>query len=232
MNYINKCNLSQSTTLEEINAYTEEVRQGRISCGLPSCPNCKTQPDFFKRHDARKRKFYIVIEQIVIKIVSLLVRWKCPGCSATRTEYPSFALPYKRYTLPTIQAFCACYIENHDVTYRSIVNAFPLEYQSGSDFETNSAPMMEHSTIHRWITTLGCYSSIVNTATDLILQKEPSSSLCRNLGSLIIPPKKYHSSLRQKRLRICLYLIVLDKLFGLIFNISIFPKLATNCGYG
>ncbi len=227
---INNC-LSQSATLEEIKAYTELVRQGVIHCALPACPNCETSSDFFKRHDARERKFNVIDEQVVIVIISLLVRWKCPGCNVTMTDYPGFALPYKRYTLPTILTFCGHYVENHDATYRGIVNEYPLEYQPGSDSEMESPAMMEHSTIHRWITTLGSYSCIVNTATDLILQKEPASPLCRDLASLKISSKKYRSFLRKQFLQLCFRLLTLEAAFYSLFHVSIFPQLATYCGY-
>jgi hypothetical protein len=223
--------LSQSATLEEIEAYTEMVRQGVISCALPTCPNCETSSDFFKRHDTRERKFNAITGQIVIVIISLLVRWKCPGCNVTKTDYPGFALPYKRFTLPTILAFSGQYVENHDATYRGLVNTYPLEYQPRSDSEMESPAMMEHSTIHRWITTLGSYSCIVNTATDLILQKEPASPLCHDLASLKIPSKKYRSLLRKQLLLFCFRLVTLETVFHSVFHVSIFPQLATLYGY-
>ena len=227
---INTC-LSQSASLEEIEAYTEMVRQGVIPCALPACPNCETSSDLFKRHDIRERKFNVISGQIVIVVISLLARWKCPGCNVTRTDYPGFALPYKRYTLPTILAFCGEYVENHDASYRGIVNEYPLEYQSKPNFDVKRPAMMEHSTIHRWISTLGGYSCIVNTATDLILQKDPASSLCRNLASLKVPAQKFRSQLRQQCLLLCLRLVTLDAVFHSAFHVSIFPQLATNCGY-
>ena len=43
---------------------------------------------------------------LVYIVIGLLIRWKCPGFSKTFTQYPWFAVPYKRYTLPTIIDLC------------------------------------------------------------------------------------------------------------------------------
>ena len=66
---------------------------------LPSCRHCNTSSKDFKRHEARQRQFYVISENIVNVILGLLIRWKCSGCDITFTDYPEFAVPYKRYTV-------------------------------------------------------------------------------------------------------------------------------------
>lgn len=159
------------------------------------------------------------------------MRWKCPGCKKTKTDYPYFALPYKRYTVPTILAFSQAYVQDTSNSYRRLVNSCPLPYQGEPDSDTGREPMMEHSTIHRWITTLGNYSRLVQHATDLMVQADPVTSLCRDLAGLKISPSKYMSSKRKQILLTCSQLVTLIPLYSNTFQVSIFPKLATRAGY-
>ncbi len=159
------------------------------------------------------------------------MRWKCPGCKKTATDYPHFALPYKRYTLPTLLAFSQAYVNAPFNSYRRLVDGCPLPYQVEPDSETGREPMMEHSTIHRWITTLGGYSCMVQNSTDLMVQANPTTSLCRDLAGLKISPLKYISPKRKQILFTCSQLVTLVPLYLAQFRVSIFPKLATRAGY-
>ena len=91
--------------------------------------------------------------------------------------------------------------------------------------------MMEHSTIHRWITTLGGYAGVVQNATDLMVQANPTTSLCRDLAGLKISPLKYMSSKRKQILLTCSQMVTIAPLYLAQFGVSIFPKLATRAGY-
>jgi hypothetical protein len=160
-----------------------------------------------------------------------LLRWKCPGCNRTATDYPDFALPYKRYTLPTIQAFSQAYVENPSLTYRGLVDNCPLLYETKSGAEPGLEPMMEHSTIHRWISTLGGYFRLVQNATDLMLQADPTTPLCRDLAGLTVSPRKYMSAIRKQVLLTCFQLVTIAPRYRSGFQVSLFPMLATHVGY-
>lgn len=226
-----KPNFLQSATVEQIQEHTDQVRQGLDSCYLPPCPRCGVTPDFFKRHEKRRRIFKINIEQLLIKVLGLLSRWKCPGCNKTATSYPCFALPYKRYTLPTIQTFTRAYVEDPATSYRKLVAACPLVHETSPDSDSNREPTMEHSTIHRWINTMGSYSRLVQNATDLIIQADPTTHLYRSLAGLKVSPGKYRSPSRKQTLLTCFHLVFLMPLYRTIFQTGIFPKLATLSGY-
>jgi hypothetical protein len=226
-----KFNFLQAATAEQIQGHTNQVRQGLDPCILPPCSRCGVTPDFFKRHENRRRIFYIIVELIVIKVLGLLSRWKCPGCNKTTTSYPGFALPYKRYTLPTIRTFNQAYVQNQAASYRGLVAACPLVYGMLPESDSNREPMMEHSTIHRWISTMGSYSHLVQTATDLVIQADPATRLHRDLAGLKISPGKYRSSSRKQILSTCFHLVFLMPLYRSIFQTGIFPKLATLSGY-
>jgi len=226
-----KSNFLQTAAAEQIQRHTNLVRQGLDPCILPPCPRCGITPNFFKRHEKRRRKFNIIFEQFVKMVLGLLSRWKCPGCNKTATSYPWFALPYKRYTIPTIQTFNQAYVEDPAISYRKLVAACPLVYEMSPDSDSNREPMMEHSTIHRWISTMGSYSRLVQNATDLILQADPASSLCRDLAGLKVSPAKYRSSSRKQTLLTCFHLVFLMPIYQAIFRTGIFPELATRSGY-
>jgi hypothetical protein len=87
------------------------------------------------------------------------------------------------------------------------------------------------STIHRWITTLGCFTQTCRTALILLLQENPGSSICRDLARLIIPQRKYKTNRRKKQLTGCRQLVIIEAFFQAIFKTSIFTKLATRLAF-
>ncbi len=226
-----KPHLLKSATIKQIEQHTALVRGNRVVCGLPECPKCRFSPHLFKPHERKPRQFYVIVDQWVITVMGLLMRWKCPDCKKTATDYPDFSLPYKRYTVPTVLDYCERYVTDSTNSYRQLVNECPLVYQPRSDSEVPYAQMMEHSTIYRWVTTLGGYSKIVRTATDLINQADPNTTIHRDMANLSIASKKYTSEKRKKRLVECFQLIVTDKVYHWVFGVSIFPNLATNCAF-
>ncbi len=226
-----KSNFLQITTVEQIQEHTDQVRQGLDPCCLPPCPRCGVTPDFFKRHEKRRRIFKIILEQLVKMVLGLLSRWKCPGCNKTATSYPGFALPYKRFTLPTIQSFSLSYVQDPSASYRKLVAACPLVYEMPPESDSDREPTMEHSTIHRWISTMGSYSRLVQNATDLVIQADPATRLYRHLAGLKVSPGKYRSPSRKQTLLTCFHLVFLMPVYRAIFQTGIFPKLATLSGY-
>lgn len=220
--------LIDTATSEQIKQYSEQVRRGENPCHLQSCPRCPVTPEHFKRHDKRQRKFLVIVEQLVHEVIGLLTCWKCPGCGKCFTGYPPFALHYKHYTLPTICAFSRQYVENDSMTYRKLIRQNPVgSPRIGTDAEWQ----MDHSTVHRWISTLGQYDTITRKAQDLILQAEPASTVCRDLAGLSVACRKYTSRWRKTLLLACRRLLELEKRFCRLFDVSIFHNLATRCAY-
>ncbi len=216
----------KSVTESEINAYTEKVRRNLLSCNLDNCPVCNTQSAYFTHHEKRGRRFYTIADQILKVVLGLLARWKCPGCNTTFTDYPYFALPYKRYTLPTIISLSQTYVEHKAASYRKIVDCKPVEYAVPPPHK--SSQHLSHTTIFRWITTLGASSETIRKVLELILQANPMSTICRDLAGLSIHSRKYIKKCRQTLLLQCRKLLHLEGLCFNIFGLSIFPKLATN----
>jgi len=214
-----------STAVEQIEEYTDKVVKGLVVCILPPCSGCNLKCAWFKRHEARRRIFYVVVDQIVHTVFGLLVRWKCPACGKTFTQYPDFALPYKRYTLPTILDFSSRYTESPTMTYRKTVRSAQLGYKG-------SERQLEHSTVHRWLTGLGGLTKTVAYAADTLLQIAPSSSACLYAARLPVEPAKYRSDERKSLLQRCRRFFFFEAVARKLLFFSIFPKLATDCRYG
>ncbi|MCP4395355.1 MAG: hypothetical protein GY804_13975 [Alphaproteobacteria bacterium] len=87
---------------EMILSHTNSIVKGHFCSPDVACHCCHHKPEVFKLHESRKRQFRLIVEDIVKVTVSFLLRWKCIDCGTTFTEYPSFALPHKRFVLTDI----------------------------------------------------------------------------------------------------------------------------------
>jgi len=216
-----------SATLDDIKTHQQRVEKDKITPdNLPPCPRCNVESIYFKIHAYRERRFLILIEMLIKAAYCSLVRFNCPGCGKTFTHYPDFAIPHKHYTRPTIMGFSAKYVESEDMTYLEAVmveNSVPGYPES----DCTLAP----TTIHRWITTLDCFTQICRTALTLLMQENPLSSICRDLARLVIPQRKYKTNHRRKQLIGCRQFVIIEAFFQATFNTSIFTKLAIHCSF-
>ncbi|MEX1347889.1 MAG: DUF6431 domain-containing protein [Desulfobacterales bacterium] len=212
-----------TATLEDVKAYQLKVEKDKITPhNLPPCPRCRVDSSFFKIHAYRERRFLIIIEMLIKAAYCSLVRFICPGCGKTFTDYPDFAIPHKHYTRPSITGFSASYLESDDTTYPQAV----MVDNSTPGYPQNDATLAP-STIHRWITTLSRFTQTCRKALILLLQENPVSSICRDLARLIIPQRKYKTNQRKKQLFGCRQLVIIEAFFQATFRTSIFTKLAT-----
>ena len=220
-----------TATLEAIKAYQQKVEKNKIHPdNLPPCPRCTVDSSFFKIHAYRERRFLIIIEMLIKAAFCTLVRFRCPGCGKTFTDYPDFAIPHKHYTRQSVVGFSANYLESDDTTYRQAVmvdNSAPGYPENDSA----DAPTLAPTTIHRWITTLSRFTHTCRTALLLVLQEKPLSSICRDLAQIFIPQRKFKTRLREKQLIACRQLLLIEAFFKATFKTSIFTKLATRCAF-
>ena len=216
-----------TATLEDIKAYQQKVEKDKITPhNLPPCPRCRVESEFFKIHAYRERRFLVIIEMLIKAAYCSLVRFRCPGCGKTFTDYPDFAIPHKHYTRLSITGFSASYVESENMTYHKAV----MVDSSVPGYPQNDATLAP-STIHRWITTLGSFTQTCRTALILLLQENPVSSICRDLARLIIPQRKYKTNQRKKLLIGCRQLVIIEAFFQATFKTSIFTKLAMHCAF-
>jgi hypothetical protein len=220
-----------TATLDDIKAHQRKIEKDKIiPHNLPPCPRCSVESGFFKIHAYRERRFLIIIEMLIKAAYCSLVRFKCPGCGKTFTDYPDFAIPHKHYSRPTITGFCARYLEADDMTYQQavMVDNSAVGYPES---DSTDSPTLTPTTIHRWITTLSRFTQTLRTALILLLQERPVLSICRDLARLIIPQRKYKTSHRKKHLIRCRQLVMIEAIFKATFKTSIFTKLATRCAF-
>ena len=220
-----------TATLEDIKAHQERVEKDKITPhNLPPCPRCSVDSIFFKIHAYRERRFLIIIQMLITAAYCSLVRFKCPGCNKTFTDYPDFAITNKQYKRPTISAFCASYVESENWTYQLavLVDNISPGYQQG---DSTVSPTLAPTTIHRWITTLGRFTQTCRTALSLLLQQNPALNICRDLARLTVAQRKCKSKQRKKQLIGCRQLIIIEAFFQATFKKSIFTKLATRCAF-
>ena len=186
----------QTATIREIQDHSEKVRRGKVLWSPKSCPKCSASADGIKRHAVRCRQFYVIVDQVIQIVIGLLLRWRCPVCKKTFTDYPPFAISYKRFTVPTLMAFAETYIFGTRMTYRGLLDKNPVEYKE-------SGKWMEFSTPHRWISTLGSFVKTVRTGMSLVLEANPMSSIARDLAGISVDPRKYRSDGRKIQLQNC-----------------------------
>lgn len=206
---------------------TQNILHGHVVCDYTFCPKCHQEVDSFKLHEKRTRIFLVLVENIVNRVLSLITRWKCPSCGKTFTLYPEFALPYKRYVLPSIMDRCWVYLEDDSQAYRRAVTSDNAEFYHQESSEDGSCPVLAHSTLHRWITSLSGLLETMRCALEHIKQKAPHTGIFRKMAALRIPGKKFRSQHREKQLLRCLRLLLVHDKFIQIFSTSIFPKFAT-----
>lgn len=211
---------------EDIDAYSKKVKKGRIKPTISACPDCNTFSEHFKRHDARKRQFYVIIEQMVQIVYCLLVRWRCPSCNKRILQYPDFALPYKRYTLQTILDYSGRYLENDSASYESVIRQCPIGYREHPTDERQLAK----SSLWRWMGALDM-PTLLRQAQHLIQQADPACAVSRNLATLTVPARKYTTTTRKNLLILCRGILHVESAFRHLFKISIFPNLATASGF-
>ena len=220
-----------TATLEDIKAYQQKVEKDKITpYNLPPCPRCSVESEFFKIHAYRERRFLIIIEMLIKAAYCSLVRFRCPGCDKTFTNYPDFAIPHKHYTRPSITGFSARYVESENMTYQQVVmvDNSAVGYPES---DSTDAPTLAKTTIRRWITTLSNFTQTCRTAIILLLQENPVSNICRDLARLTVPQRKYKTNQRKKQLIGCRQLVIIEDFFQATFNTSIFTKLATRYSF-
>lgn len=154
---------SGGALVDEIITYSASVRRSNHRCRTTQCPRCgkaHEQGQPFKRHAFRSRQFLVILDRVVETVDCLLVRWRCPSCRRTFTEYPRFALPHKHYVLPQMADRALRYVEDDGTSYRKGVldchlPVFHPEHRWSSVKRNRSPEVMSHSSLYHWVSSLG-----------------------------------------------------------------------------
>lgn len=153
-----------------IDGHSERVRNRTITCAATICCHCgldavRAQTPF-AFHGTRPRRFLVLVGPYVCKVAALLARWRCPHCRRTFTDYPPFACAHKAYAVPQMTDRAAKYISDPSTSYRKGVCSgnLPIFYSKSPSDERDllgrtdadpSLAAMAHTSLFRWVTTLG-----------------------------------------------------------------------------
>lgn len=88
---------------------------------------------------------------------------------------------------------------------------------------------LAHSTLWRWLSWLGQLTRTMQQASQLIGQKDPLSTLHRQV--IRIDPGKYRSPQRRMSLEQAACMLLVEAAFREHFGKQIFPRFATACGW-
>jgi len=162
---------------KQIKDYSQSVIDLAFGCLCDSCPRCKKKVSGFARHDISPRQFRIREGDLIHTIDSWRVRFRCPACQKVFTEYPPFALPYKRFAKPTLIEHAKKYLGN-DHSYRQAVRGThtPVSYDG-----QEQGRQLRRSTVWKWLTWLGSLKETLQRATSLVLEKNPNANPARDV---------------------------------------------------
>ncbi len=188
-----------SATIEAIKAYQAKVEKNKItSAGLLPCPVCRLDPEFFKIHAYRERRFLLIVEMLIKAIYCTLVRFRCPHCGKTFTYYPEFALPHKHYTRQTIEKFSNTYVEDDQKTYDTSVMT-----PDGVPAYPDDQGSLSGTTIYRWISTLAQIAVSLCEGNFSRTHDKPHEANFNDSPDFAISVKKYRSAGRKAILSRC-----------------------------
>jgi len=211
---------------EQVATHEKAVLQSTSKCYHPVCPLCNAPPPF-SRHEIRRRSFRRVDGDSVLEVRSWIVRWWCRACHRTFTDYPAFALPYKRFVKDTIVQLSTDFIGIPDASYDRVTapDGAPIEY----DTNLSDSPVLSRSTLWRWVSWLGNMPQTLHAATQLLYQKRQNLTLHRDLWT--VEASKYRSDSRQLRVQNAFRTLVVCEMFDRVFSAPLFPTFATACGF-
>jgi len=213
---------------QKIKAHTEKAQSSEPDKPRGPCPRCLAKTSCFKLHEKRFRFFRFVVENFVRTVESLLLRWKCPLCEKTFTDYPEFAEPYKRYVKPAIEQFSAEYLqeEKEKQSYRRAVTTAdnrPLYYKK--DEITVNDKTLSHTSVWKWIGSMGSVDTAPEPANTTTATRTPAGAMLCN--AIHVSPGKYRSPHRRLVLQKAKRLLSLSAVAGGFNKFTDFPRFET-----
>jgi len=220
---------------KKIKTHTEEVMSGKVRCRYKQCPWCHVLTQDFRVREVRERIFLVVLEELVRRFESYVVRWMCGLCKKRFTGVPEFALPYKRHVKPTILPLAEEYLEGPGATYQGVVGlmGYPApepkprkslsrEEQEAQDQTVYSG--LAPSTLWHWVTSLGEMEKTCRSARERIRRKDPSVGVDVEVAG--VAARKYKSERRRRLLERAQSLLRTSREHERLFGIDLLPKFA------
>lgn len=191
---------------EKIKTHNKQIQKSNKPY-TKKCPRCNSEPRHFQQHSIRERKFLVRIKNIVKKVLSGLVRWRCSSCRRTFTDYPSFCVRYKHYLKDCLVDKCQEYVENDRTSYEKLSKFVGYASEEGIDERK-----LAKSTIWRWCGDLGKKKDLCECLLKLLLQVEPDLKMYEKFFP--VAKSKYRSEERKISLeilqRVCVVVLELE----------------------
>jgi len=125
------------------------------------------------------------------------------------------------------------YVAQDDASYRSVVEGGPASrkgYETASGAFLPDEDALHHSTVWRTLSWLGSLDTPLQSAMDLILHHDPTSTIHRFAGA--VAADKFRSSKREQCLRTARHLLMAMHEFQQVVGRRFFPRFATAAGGG
>jgi hypothetical protein len=171
------------TIVEQIREHERSVATSVSRRYATCCPICGNTSEF-RRHEIRRRTFYCKSEGgNSTSVYSWLVRWKCCECLRTFTDYPPFALRFKRHVKPVIFDMIETLVRRDSMTYRGITD-----------------DQASHSSLWRWIGWINTLYDQSLRCMQWIMQTNPYTLMYRENHR--VSPRKSRSKERARSLEV------------------------------
>jgi len=213
---------------KRIKEHTAKVLSSNPPEPKGTCPRCLQEPGVYKLYDYRFRSFRYIVDNLVRIIQSYLLRWKCPLCRKPFTDYPDFAMPYKRYVTDDVEQISSAYVENADQTYQGVVLHQRLAIAYEQVLALNREPQLDKTTAWRWVGCLGTWGEQLKAVVEMIHRKEPDNMIFAH--PVHVPKRKYRSSNRKRILENACLLLRAQQAWKRLYGLRIFPRIAPPAG--
>ena len=171
------------TIADRIRQHDKDVTAAVSKRYANCCPVCRNASRI-RRHEIRRRSFYCQSDTGEPSAIrSWLVRWKCCECRRIFTDYPPFAVRFKRHVKPVIFKMVGTLLNCSGVTYRGI-----------------TGDQTSHSSLWRWINWINTLCDDAQACIQWIMQDNPNSLIHR--APCGVDPRQARSSARTTMLEI------------------------------
>ncbi len=140
-----------SEIIDRIDSHTRTVFTGGATRQPVRCSHCRTRSRKYRFCGRRRRALLVVDKCWVRQVTTFLAHWQCMRCGRAFTDYPDFAVPYRRYAGPTILRLCRRYMTDKDMSYTEAVkyNHMAIAYE-GNGLEIDER-QLSPGTLRDWV---------------------------------------------------------------------------------
>ena len=205
--------------LTKIQAYEAQIAENPATFFPPCCPVCQVA-NALRKHELRRRGFWFVLSNEVMRVASFVLRVACKSCNRRSTLLPDFALPHKRYVRSDTLEASERYLLDDTATYETAT-----EIEGRPVFHNTDGACRPRSTVHRWIDFFGSLLTLLSAATELALEADPAFSPVVEMVPISL--RRYRSETRRTVLERAHRLLRVRACLLRATGCDLFPRFAT-----